>query len=493
MIVSRLRLALLAPGLLAGCTMAPHYARPALSVPAAPPPVDGGQDTPEIAAARSQTVPPLGWESFFTQPQLRQVVALALANNRDLRIAMAHVAQARAQAHVQGAELFPTVNASAGATYQRTLGGLAGSGTTAGVPNGSGSARYDIYQAQVGVSAWEIDLFGRVRSLTQAALEQYLASADNRRAAQVTLVSEVAHGWLQLASDREQLTIARETAATFEQTLKITQGRAAMGVSSDLDLHQAETTWQQANADVARLVTTVAQDRNALDLLAGTHVPEALLAAGQSDQDATIAQLPGGLSSSVLLKRADVSAAEHQLKAANANIGVARAAFFPNISLTAAFGTLSLGLSNLFGNGSQAWTVAPTVSLPIFDAGRNIGNLHDANANRDAMVATYEKAVQTAFREVADALARRATIDAQLGAEQKRAGAAQSALLISRARYQEGVDPFLTTLDSERSAYAARQDLVTTRLEKQTNAVELYRALGGGMAGGEQDAAALKD
>jgi multidrug efflux system outer membrane protein len=350
------------------------------------------------------------------------------------------------------------------------------------VPTGGGSARYNIYQAQVGVSAWEIDLFGRVRSLTQAALEQYLASADTQRAAQVTLVSEVASAWLQLGSDREQLSIAKDTAATFEQTLKITQGRASMGVASDLDLHQAETTLQQARADVARLTTTVAQDRNALDLLAGTHVPDDLLVTGQSEQDATVGQLPGGLASSVLLKRPDVSAAEHQLKSANANIGAARAAFFPNISLTAAFGTLSLGLSNLFGNGSQAWTVTPTVSLPIFDAGRNIGNLHVANANRDAMVATYEKAVQTAFREVADALARRATIDEQLSAEQKRADAAQGALRISRARYQEGVDPFLTTLDSERSAYTARQDLVSVRLEKQTNAVELYRALGGGLA-----------
>jgi multidrug efflux system outer membrane protein len=469
MTVLKKGLMLLAPGLLlAGCTMAPRYERPALPVPAAP-----------AGAPQADEAPPLAWNAFFTDARLRQVITLALANNRDLRIAMAHVAEARARAHVQGADLFPTIKAGAGGTIERVPAGLGG---VTGPVAGTGS-RYDIYQAQVGVSAWEVDLFGRVRSLTQAAQDQYFASAANRRAAQVTLVSEVATAWLQLVSDREQLRIARETADTFDQTLKITQARATMGVSSDLDIRQAETTYQQARSDVARLTTTIAQDRNALDLLAGTPIADDLLPAGQDGSDATITSLPGGLASRVLLKRPDVQAAEFQLKAANANIGAARAAFFPNISLTAAFGTLSLSLSNLFGNGSQNWSVAPTVSVPIFDAGRNIANLHEAKATQDEMVATYEKAIQTAFREVADALARRATIGDQLGAQEKRAEAAQGALKISRARYEEGVDPFLTTLDSQRSYYTARQDLVTTRLTRQTNAVELYRALGGGMAG----------
>lgn len=464
-------LILLAQGLLlAGCTMAPRYERPALPVPAAP-----------TGAPQADETPPLAWNAFFTDARLRRVITLALANNRDLRIALAHVAEARARAHVQGADLFPTITAGAGGTIERVPPGLSGVTSQA---SGTGS-RYDIYQAQVGVSAWEVDLFGRVRSLTKAAQDQYFASAANRRAAQVTLVSEVATAWLQLVADREQLRIAGETADSFEQTLKITQARATMGVSSDLDIHQAETSYQQARSDVARLTTTIAQDHNALDLLAGTPIADDLLPAGQDGSDATITSLPGGLASHVLLKRPDVQAAEFQLKAANANIGAARAAFFPNISLTAAFGTLSLGLSNLFGSGSQNWSVAPTISVPIFDAGRNIANLHEAKATQDEMVATYEKAIQTAFREMADALARRATIGDQLGAQEKRANAAQGALKISQARYEEGVDPFLTTLDSQRSYYTARQDLVTTRLTRQTNAVELYRALGGGLSDGD--------
>jgi multidrug efflux system outer membrane protein len=298
---------LLAPGLLlAGCTMAPRYERPALPVPAAP-----------AGAPQADEAPPLAWNAFFTDARLRQVITLALANNRDLRIAMAHVAEARARAHVQGADLFPTIKAGAGGTIERVPAGLGG---VTGPVAGTGS-RYDIYQAQVGVSAWEVDLFGRVRSLTQAAQDQYFASAANRRAAQVTLVSEVATAWLQLVSDREQLRIARETADTFDQTLKITQARATMGVSSDLDIRQAETTYQQARSDVARLTTTIAQDRNALDLLAGTPIADDLLPAGQDGSDATITSLPGGLASRVLLKRPDVQAAEFQLKAANANIG----------------------------------------------------------------------------------------------------------------------------------------------------------------------------
>jgi multidrug efflux system outer membrane protein len=225
----------------------------------------------------------------------------------------------------------------------------------------------------------------------------------------------------------------------------------------------------------------VAQDRNALDLLVGTPVGDAMLPEGLDTSEATIGQLPGGLASSVLLKRPDVSSAEHDLRSANANIGAARAAFFPQISLTAAVGTMSMGFANLFRDGSLNWSASPSATLPIFDMGKNLNNLRYAKATRDAMVATYEKAIQTAFRETADALARRETIGTQLDAQQKREGAAHSALTIAQARYKEGVDPFLTTLDSERTYYAARQDLVSVRLERQTNAVELFRALGGGV------------
>ena len=475
MTLSVKRFTLLASSMLAsiavaGCNMAPHYVRPDLPVaPAVSSGIAGSADSD----APSADSLPIGWQDYFTDARLRQVITLALGNNRDLRIAMANVEQARAQTRVQGADLFPTIAASGSADYERTPRGLSSVGA---------GTRTDIYRAQLGVSAWEIDLFGRVRNLTSAAQEQYFASADNRSAAQVTLVAEVANAWLQLGADREQLTVANDTAATFAETLTITQGRAGMGVSSDLDVKQAQTTYEQARADVARLTTTVAQDRNALDLLAGIHVEDAMLPASLGETDATLERLPAGLSSRVLLKRPDVSSAEHQLKAANADIGAARAAFFPQISLTAALGTLSLGLSNLFGGSSHAWSVQPSASLPIFDAGRNTGNLRYAKATRDAMVATYEKSIQTAFREVADALARRETIEGQLDAERNRSGAARDALEISRARYREGVDPFLTTLDSERTYYTAQQSLISTRLEKQNNAVELFRALGGGNA-----------
>lgn len=452
--------------LLAGCTMAPQYERPALPVPATPALAPGD--------AAADTAPPMAWERFFTDARLRKVIALGLENNRDLRIAIAHVAQARAQARVQGADLFPTITAGASSDSERMPAGLGNVG-------GGGSSRYDLVRAQLGVSAWELDLFGRVRSLTASAQEQYFASAENRRAAQVTLVSEIANAWLQLAADRDLLAIARDTEQAYAQTLAITKGRAGQGIASDLDTRQADTAYQQAHAEVARLTTVVAQDRNAIDLLAGTPVDAALLPGDGESGDATLARLPGGLASSVLLDRPDVAAAEHQLKSANADIGAARAAFFPKLSLTAAFGTLSLGLSNLFGSGSQAWSVQPSATLPIFDAGRNQGNLRYAKATRDAILATYEKAIQTAFREVADALARRATIDDQLTAQAARTASAQEALRIARGRYAEGIDPFLTTLDSERSYNAARNDLVTTRLVKQANAVELFRALGGGI------------
>lgn len=452
--------------LLAGCSMAPHYERSAMPVPATPALAPGD--------AAADTTPPMAWERFFTDARLRKVIALGLENNRDLRIAIAHVAQARAQARVQGADLFPTIAASASSDSERTPAGLSAVG-------GAGSSRYDLERAQLGVSAWEIDLFGRVRSLTAAAQEEYFASAENRRAAQVTLVSELANAWLQLAADQDLLAIARDTEQAYSQTLAINRGRAAQGIASDLDTRQADTAYQQAHAEVARLTTVVAQDRNAIDLLAGKPVDAALLPGGQDTGEATIGSLPGGLASSVLLDRPDVAAAEHQLRSANADIGAARAAFFPKVSLTAAFGTLSLGLSNLFGSGSQAWSVQPSATLPIFDAGRNLGNLRYARATRDAMLATYEKAIQTAFREVADALARRATIDDQLTAQAARTASAQAALRIARGRYAEGIDPFLTTLDSERSYNAARNDLVTIRLEKQANAVELFRALGGGV------------
>ncbi len=462
---------------LAGCNMAPHYVRPQLPVPATAPqgPAYARSDVASDPAALADTA----WRDFFTDPRLREVIAIALAENRDLRLALANVEQARAQYRIQRADIFPTLGGTGSATFQKSpLGAVAGTGTGTGV---TASGRTDIYSASVGVSAWEIDLFGRVRNLTKAAQEQFFAVEENRNATRVALVAEVATAWLTMAADQDRLQVSRKTEAAFGQTMDLTQARFAAGVASDLEVRQARTSYDRARSDIAALTTQVAQDQNALNLLAGSTVPQALLPDALADSGATLDRLPADLSSEVLLRRPDVAAAEHRLIAANADIGAARANFFPRISLTAALGTISLGLSNLFGSGSGNWSVAPTATLPIFDFGRNAGNLRLAQATRDAMVAEYEKALQTAFREVADALARRGTIGDQLAAQRSLNRNSEAAYRLSEARFRAGIDGFLNTLDAQRIYYAAEQELVATRLVREANAVEVYRTLGGGL------------
>lgn len=461
---------------LAGCNMAPRYVRPQLPVPATTPqgPAYGGLASAPGAAALADTA----WRDFFTDPRLRGVIDLALANNRDLRLALANVEQARAHYRVQRADLFPAVGATGSATYQKSpLGAIGGAGGGAA----TGAGRFDIYAASLGVSAWEIDLFGRVRNMAKAAQEQFFAVEENRKATQVALVAEVATTWLTMAADQERLDLARKTATAFRQTLDLTEARFRAGVASELEVRQARTSHDRALSDIAALVTQIAQDQNALNLLAGTTVPAAQLPDRLGPGGATLEQLPGELSSEILLRRPDIAAAEHQLIAANANIGAARANFFPRISLTAALGTISLGLSGLFAGGSENWSVAGSANLPIFDFGRNAGNLGAAKAQRDGLLAQYEKTVQTAFREVADALARRGTIGDQLSAQRSLAANAQASYRLSEARFRAGVDGFLNTLDSQRNSYSAEQELIATRLIHEANAVEIYRALGGGL------------
>ncbi len=485
-------LALALAALTAGCDLAPRYARPALPVAAALP--DGGpaEAVPIVAAD-------LAWHDFFTDPRLLQLIAIALENNRDLRVSAANVAQARAQYEVQRADLGPTLAGTASATIQKTPEGFSGStatsstgtgtggiggGTGAGTGTGvvtSGQRRLNIYSAQVGISAWEIDLFGRLRNLGRAAQEQYFASRDAQDATRTALIAELASAFVTMAADQDRLRIARDTLDAFGRTLELNRQRFEGGIASELDVRQAQTSYDQARSDAADGVRIVLQDRNRLNLLAGTTVPGNLLPAGLAPEGSTIPHLPADLASNVLLRRPDIAEAEHRLRAANADIGAARAALFPQISLTAAAGTLSLGLSNLFGGGSGTWSVAPTVSVPIFDFGRNRGNLRYAEATRDAAIGQYERAIQTGFREVADALARRSTIGAQLEAQTSLRAAARQAYVLSNARYRTGIEPFLNTLDAQRTLYAAEQSLVTTRLTAETNLIELYRSLGGGL------------
>ena len=464
--------------MLAGCNLAPDYERPESAIPVALP--DGG--IYPAAATDAPDITQLGWRDFFLDARLRHVIETGLANNRDLRIAAGNVLQARALLRVQRSDLLPTVAASGTATYTNNATAAAGStGAGAGVGTTSGSD-LEFYSVNAGISAFELDLFGRVRNLSRAAQEQVFASEEAQRSTRISLIAETANAWLAMASDQEQLRIARETLETFRQTLDLTSAQFRIGVGSELEVQQAQTSYQAARNDIAVLETRIAQDQNALNLLVGTTVPAELLPAGLAVGDVTLDALPANLSSDILLRRPDVLQAEHQLIAENANIGAARAAFFPTISLTGTVGTIGTALASLFSGGSFTYAAAPGISLPIFDGGGRQGNLDYARASEQLAVATYERTIQTAFREVSDALAQRGRIGEQVAAQTARADAATGAARLSDARFRAGVDSFLVTLDAQRTAYAAEQQLVTTRLTRASNLIELYRSLGGGLS-----------
>lgn len=450
---------------LSGCNLAPDYRRPALPVPAALP------DTGAPASSETGEIARIGWQSFFIDERLRAVIEQALTNNRDLRIAIANVEQARALYSIERADLFPNVGGVAGGNLQRLSRPQA---AQSGVKRSQESWSVDLG------SSWEIDLFGRIRNLSKAALEQFLAARETQMAVRISLVGETATAWLTLAADRERLAIAERTQEAFSRTLYLTRARFERGMASALDVRQAQTSHDQARSDIAALKTLVQQDRNALNLLVGASVDDHLLPQALDQKPATLAVLPDGMDSRILLERPDVKAAEHQLIAANADIGAARAAFFPTISLTGALGTVSGGLSGLFDNGNGNWSFQPAVSLPLFNGGRNRANLRFSEASRDAAVAQYEKTIQVAFREIADGLARRATIGEQVDAQQSLTAAATDAYRLSEARYERGTDGFLATLDAQRTLFAAQQTLVSARLTQETNLVSLYRASGGG-------------
>lgn len=470
---SAMSLSLAAALMLGGCDLAPRYARPGMPVP----PVLPIGSSPPGATSQSTVPADVAWREFFIDPQLQKLIELALANNRDLRVAVANVAQSRAQFGARQADLFPTIDGSGGVTFQKSSEAqVVSQGGGASVPR-----RSDTYQANVGISSWEIDFFGRLRNQSKEAFETYLASRDARDAAQVLLISEVATAYLTLGADQDGLAIAMATAKSNLATFEVAKTRFRIGATSELDVRQAQTSYDSARADVARRTAIVAQDRNALQLLVGTLPAADLLPTSLPQRSATIPNLPVGLSSEVLLRRPDIAEAEHKLRATNADIGAARAAFFPKISLTAVLGTLSTALSGLFAEGNATWSVQPQASVPILDFGKNKANLRYSKASRDVAVAQYEKAVQTGFKEVADALAQRSTIGEQVSAQTSQQEAAAAYLRLSDLRYRSGVDPFLNVLDAQRTLYSTQQSLVTTRLTEQSNMVELYRSLGGGL------------
>lgn len=457
---------------LAGCTMAPRYERPAAPV-ADTWPSGAAYDT---AQASDKTAADVPWREFVKDPKLEQVIELALVNNRDLRGALANIQAARAQYRIQRADLFPRINGEVAATRSKSVNQFTGGGAP---------LENEFYTASIGLSAFEIDLFGRVRSLSNAAVESYLATAEAGRATRISLIAETASAYLTLAADNSRLELSRRTVESAQRTMELTRKRLEAGVSSRLDVRQAETIYQQARADLASTTALIAQDRNALELLTGGHVPDALMPAELPENHEWLADVPAGLSSSVLLSRPDVLQAEHQLKSANANIGAARAAFFPTLSLTASTGLASTELSDLFSDGAKIWSVAPNLVLPIFNGGANIANLDYANAQRDLYVSQYELAIQTAFKDVADALAVRGTIQDQLDAQRALVDAAADSYQLAEARYTKGVDTFLNALDAQRTLYNAEKSLVSARLTASDNVVTLYRVLGGGLAGEE--------
>jgi outer membrane protein, multidrug efflux system len=459
--------------LLGGCSFIPEYIRPSSPVPEAWP---TGAAYQRSAAAQPVSGGPvladLGWEDFFRSPQLRGLIDQALANNRDLRVAALNVQSAQAQYRIQRSELLPSADVGGSLIRQRTPGDLSRTGR----PMTS-----SVYDVSVGITSYELDLFGRVRSLEQSALESFFATEQAQVGTQIALVAEVANAYLTLLADKELLRLTEDTLRTQRQSYDLISRSFDRGIGTQLDVAQARTSVETARANRAAYVRQIAQDKNALNLLVGSPVGDQVL--DQAPKLGTgdfVASLPVGLPSDLLQRRPDIIEAEYNLRAANANIGAARAAFFPTISLTASAGTASASLSGLFAGGSGVWQFAPQVNLPIFDFGRREANLEGAKVQREIGVAQYERAIQTAFREVSDALAAQGTLDDQLEAQSALVDATKSSYDLSILRYNRGLDSFLNALDSQRSLYAAQQGLINARLSQLTNLVTLYKVLGGG-------------
>ncbi len=466
--MSGCRLFIFAAALVAGCgALAPMYHRPDLPVPASWPsgPAYGAEPGGPAKA-------PVDWRDFIIDSKLQQVLAMALANNRDLRASALTIEKAQAQYQIQRSLLFPHINASAAEVGTLTPADLSVTGTREVLHE---------YSVGLGFSSYELDFFGRIRNLKDEALEQYLSTEEGHRSTQISMVAQVASTYLNLAADQEHLLLAENTLQNQQSAYALDKRRFELGIASQLDLSQAQSLLDSARGDVARYTSVVAQDLNALTLLSGASIPGELLPARLTKVTA-VRELPSGLPSQLLQRRPDILEAEHQLKAANADIGVARAAFFPSITLSSSIGTASTQLSGLFKAGARTWLFAPQLNLPIFDGGSNSANLKVAQANRKIFLAQYEKAIQSAFREVADALADHGTLGTQVAAQQSLVDTTAQSLRLSLARYQQGVDSYLAVLDSQRSLYTAQHSLINLKLAQENNLLNLYKALGGGAA-----------
>jgi outer membrane protein, multidrug efflux system len=452
----------------AGCTMIPEYKRPEAPVPASwptgPAYKETGSDFKDTPAIN------VNWREFYTDEKLQQVIEMALKNNRDLRVAALNIEKMRAVYGISRLVVLPLPDANGSLNYYRN---------PADIAESNDARNIRLYNANFGVTSWEIDFFGRIRSLSERALQQYFATEHVRNGVQIALISEVANAYMLFAAERDALLLARSTLKSQEDSRDMIKRRHELGASSQIDLEQVSTRVEAARVDEARFTNLVANDENILNFLVGSPVPPELL-----PENLAAIKLPKdiypGLSSSVLLARPDILEAESLLKAANANIGAARAAFFPRVSLSTSIGTTSDELSALFKAGSQSWAFAPQVSIPIFSNVINWANLKAAKADRDIFIAQYEKAIQSAFREVADALARRGTIRDQMKAQQLLTDSTQTIRDLSNARYRNGIDSYLNVLDAERSYYSAQQGLIAIQLSRLVNLVNMYKVLGGG-------------
>ncbi len=462
-----LSLLLVLMALVGGCTMAPKYVRPEASVPPAWP--EGEAYTDSLATLELLSAPEMTPQEFFQDNRLQRVLDLALANNLDLRLAALNVEKVQAYYKIKRANLYPTVYAAGAATKHKTPADLSYTGSVMTIEE---------YSINAGIASWEIDLFGRVRSEKNQAWEQYLASEAGRRGAQLSLVAAVGQSYMALAASREQLQLAQVTLESQQAFYDLIEKQFNAGLATKLDLRRVQTQVNRAQRNVAVYTQLAAQDENALNLLAGTQVPGELLPENLSSVTPP-REVDPGLSSLVLLGRPDIMAAEHQLKAANAYIGVARAAFFPRISLTALVGTASASLSGLFSSGSDSWTFSPKVSMPIFDA-RTHAALKVSQVDQQIVLTQYQKAIQGAFREVADALAVKGTIDQQVEAQESLVAATEDTYNLALARYNKGIDDFLSVSVAQRSLYGAQQVLVGLRMARIANQVQLYAVLGGG-------------
>ena len=450
---------------LSGCSLIPDYQRPEAPVAAQFPqgPAYSPTQAPNQAAAEQ------GWKQFFHDPALQQLIQTALVNNRDLRVAALNIDAYAAQYSIQRADLFPAVSATGSGSRQR----VPARSSQTGKESISSS-----YSATLGISSYELDLFGRVRSLSEEALQKYFATEEARRSTQISLVASVATAYLTWQSDKELLKLTQETLGAYEQSYKLTSRSNEVGVASALDLSQARTSVENARVSLARYKRQVAQDENSLTLLLGTGLPANIASKPLSDD--LLSEVPTGLPSDLLQRRPDILQAEYNLKAANANIGAARAAFFPSISLTANAGTMSPDLGGLFKGGSGTWSFAPQINIPIFNAGSLRASLDYSKIQKEINVANYEKAIQTGFQEVSDGLAARETYKEQLEAQRGFVAANQDYYRLAERRYRIGVDSNLTFLDAQRQLFSAQQSLITDRLAQLTSEVTLYKALGGG-------------